>query len=151
MNKPAQAVVQRCTKKQNGFSLLEVMIALIVSNIALLGLVAGELKSLQYANNSFQYTSSLIHANNVVERVLNDVCKLKSNLQAFDDDYVKTLKPQDNDYKLNFEQITPGANAFKENFTVLVRWDDKRVGTNSENQVAVRAVFPSVEPGCNVI
>lgn len=46
--------------KQAGFSLLEVMISVVIAGIALLGLAAAQLKSLQYATNSFNYTVSLI-------------------------------------------------------------------------------------------
>ncbi|MFM9785977.1 type IV pilus modification PilV family protein, partial [Streptomyces scabiei] len=46
--------------KQNGFSLLEVMLSVVITGIALLGLAAAQLKSLQYATNSFNYTVSLV-------------------------------------------------------------------------------------------
>ncbi|GAL03454.1 type IV fimbrial biogenesis protein PilV [Photobacterium aphoticum] len=59
---------------QRGFSLIEALVALFISSVALLALAAGQLKSLQYANNSFQYTLAMIQANNAVERVWNDAC-----------------------------------------------------------------------------
>ncbi len=43
-------------KKQAGFSLLEVMISVVIAGIALLGLAAAQLKSLQYATNIFNFT-----------------------------------------------------------------------------------------------
>lgn len=136
-----------CNKKHlRGFSLLEVMIALIVSNVALLGLVAGELKSLQYANNSYQYTVSLIQANNVVERVLNDVCLLKGN--TFSSAYIDRLTPIEG-YELTWGNISPDT-AFIESFTVYVSWQDKRMDDQSANKVALMASFPTVPPGCSV-
>ncbi|MDA7746144.1 prepilin-type N-terminal cleavage/methylation domain-containing protein [Psychromonas sp.] len=134
--------------KQNGFSLLEVIIALVVSNIALLGLVAGELKSLQYANNSYQYTVALIQANNVVERVFNDVCTLKTTPSKFDADYVQNdLALLNNKYALTFSDMSAG---FSENFNVYVSWDDKRMDDNNLNKVAVKASYPTVKSGCSV-
>ncbi len=63
--------------KQLGFSLVEVLIALIISSIALLGLAAGQLKSLQFATNSFNYTMSLVQANNAIERTWANLCDLQ--------------------------------------------------------------------------
>lgn len=143
------------SQKQIGFSLLEVMIALVVSNVALLGLVAGELKSLQYANNSFQYTVSLIHANNTVERVLNDVCKLKSGDETFDQTYVSTrLSSGDNKYSVSLGGINnplDNGNVFYESFTVSVDWVDARMTDQNLNHVAVMANFPTVSSGCSVL
>lgn len=46
------------SKVHSGFSLLEVLVALIVATVALLGLATAQLKSLQYVTNSFNYTAS---------------------------------------------------------------------------------------------
>lgn len=140
-------------KSQGGFSLLEIMITVIIANIALLGLVAGEMKSLQYANNSYQYTVSLIQANNVVERVLNDVCDLKTGTEFFDQDYADTRLAMVDGYSLTIPEITYASNvdAFTENFTVNVSWVDERMTDQQLNQVAVQASFPPVEAGCSVL
>ena len=53
--------------KQRGFTLVEVLIGLALSSVALLGLAVGQLKSLQFATNSFNYTLSLVQANNAIE------------------------------------------------------------------------------------
>lgn len=140
--------------KQKGFSLIEVMIAMIVSNIALLGLVAGELKSLQYANNSYQYTVSLIQANNVVERLFTEVCTLSDNPALFNQTYIdNNLQPIDG-YNLTFNaQVNAGAGPFTEEFTLYIDWVDERMIDNNVNKVAVMASFPTVPTvaeGCSV-
>ena len=132
--------------KQGGFSLLEVMIALIVSNIALLGLVSGELKSLQYANNSYQYTVSLIQANNITDRILNDVCTLTG--ENFSQSYIdNTLSPIAG-YTLS--GISDG-DAFKEALTVTISWVDKRMDDQSTNQIQISPNFPLVPAGCSIL
>ena len=83
-----------------GFTLIEVLIALLVSNIALLGLAAGQLKSLQYATNSFNYTVSLIQANNAAERIWADICMLQDGRLAFDEVYLANLQPEFDKYNL---------------------------------------------------
>lgn len=132
--------------EQGGFSLLEVMIALVVSNIALLGLVAGELKSLQYANNSYQYTVSLIQANNVANRVLNDVCELTGT--SFSQKYI------DEDLKLISGYSLSGISAndaFGNALAVKVSWVDTRMADQSMNQVIINPNYPTVPAGCSVL
>ncbi len=63
--------------KQAGFSLLEVMISVVIAGIALLGLAAAQLKSLQYATNSFHYTVSLIQGKNTIDRLCPHVCEIQ--------------------------------------------------------------------------
>jgi len=134
------------TNAQGGFSLLEVMIALIVSNIALLGLVAGELKSLQYANNSYQYTVSLIQANNVTDRILNDVCTLTDG--NFSQSYIDNTLTPITGYTLT--GISDG-DAFEETLTVTISWVDKRMDDQSTNQIKIEPSFPLVPAGCSIL
>ena len=72
-----QSQTKNNLKPKQGFTIVEVMIAMALSSIALLGLAVAQLKSLQYATNSFNYTVSLIQANNAVERTWVDLCDLQ--------------------------------------------------------------------------
>ena len=135
---------------QNGFSMLEVLITLIVSSIALLGLAAGQLKSLQYAYNSYQYTVSLIQANNVVERILNDVCILTNGSQEFDTAYVESTLTVKAGYKLNWDSITTPIGGFITSFPVYISWDDHRMIDSSDNEVKVMANLPIASSSCSV-
>ena len=78
-------------KLQKGFTLLEVMIAVVVAGIALLGLAAAQLKSLQYATNSFNYTVSLIQAQNTIEQILYSLPKIKFSMAHNFIAWLKTL------------------------------------------------------------
>jgi len=131
-----------------GFTLIEVLIALIVSSIALLGLASGQLKSLQYATNSFNYTVSLIQANNVVEKIWADICVLQSGDLAFDQAYISNLQPEFDAYTLEFEDVEAGN--FKNNFTIKVKWDDERMTDGLDSQIAINAAFPQLPDKCNV-
>ncbi|MBQ4858613.1 prepilin-type N-terminal cleavage/methylation domain-containing protein [Pseudoalteromonas sp. MMG007] len=127
-----------------GFSLLEVMIALIVATVALLGLASGQLKSLQYITNSFNYTVSIIEANNVIERIWPHLCELQqTNPSLYNDtDFRNYLSPQIDAYTL-----TLPAN-FSNDLQVEVTWQDKRLTDNLENRVVIIGTFPTLPDGC---
>lgn len=131
-----------------GFTLIEVLIALIVSSIALLGLASGQLKSLQYANNSFNYTVSLIQANNAIERMWGDICELQNGDLAFDQAYISNLQPEFDSYTLDFEGAS--VDNFDNNFTIKVKWDDERMTDGLDSQIAINAAFPQLPVNCNV-
>ena len=146
-------ILQTRKFKQQGFSLLEVIIALVISNVALLGLVAGQLKSLQYANNSLQYTVSLIQANNVIEQVMNDICNLTTTPTNFTNTYSDALQSTlKSGYTLSWDDMTTPIGNFTTNFPVYISWVDKRMidesGANELNKIAIMANFPTLPSGC---
>ena len=127
-----------------GFSLLEVMIALIVATIALLGLASGQLKSLQYITNSFNYTVSIIEANNVLERIWPHLCELQqTNPDLYNDAGFRSyLSPQIDAYTLSLPVN------FSNDLSVEVTWQDKRLTDNLENRVVITGSFPTLPAGC---
>ncbi|MBH0027146.1 MULTISPECIES: prepilin-type N-terminal cleavage/methylation domain-containing protein [unclassified Pseudoalteromonas] len=130
--------------RNKGFSLLEVMIALIIATVALLGLASGQLKSLQYITNSFNYTVSIIEANNVLERIWPHLCELQqTNPDLYNDaDFRAYLSPQIDAYTL----ILPAD--FSNDLTVEITWQDKRLTDNLENRVVITGSFPTLPAGC---
>ena len=135
-------------RQSKGFTLIEVLIALIVSSIALLGLASGQLKSLQYATNSFNYTASLIQANNAIEIIWDDICALQRGDKAFDQAYLSSLDPEFDSYEIEFEGVL--VNNFNNNFTIKVKWDDERMTDGLDSQIAINAAFPKLPDDCNV-
>lgn len=136
-------------KSQNGFSLLEVMISVVIASIALLGLASAQLKSLQYATNSFNYTVSLIQAQNTIERLWPHICELQTtNPDLFTDvDFRAALGPQIADYTLTLPA------AFNDEMQVIVSWNDERIKQNDplglENQITLNASYPDLSAGCS--
>ncbi|WP_105170905.1 type IV pilus modification PilV family protein [Pseudoalteromonas sp. T1lg24] len=123
-------------KKQSGFSLVEAMVATVVSAIALLSLGAGQVKSLQYAASSLDYTLSLIQANNAVEQSWANLCDLQiGNIELADLD----VAAQTNKYTVEFP------NGFDiDDFEVLVSWNDERMTDNLANSAALQVKLPRV-------
>jgi len=135
---------------QKGITLLEVMIALVLSGIALLGLAAAELRSLQYATNSFNYTISTIQANNAVERTWVNLCNLQNAALPYDNVYSNNFfAPQVNLYTVGVIPDPTAAQAFNNTLSVTVSWNDSRIGAgvnndNALNSVAISATFPQI-------
>ncbi|TMO87487.1 type IV pilus modification PilV family protein [Pseudoalteromonas spongiae] len=123
-------------KKQSGFSLVEAMVATVVSAIALLSLGVGQVKSLQYAASSLDYTLSLIQANNAVEQSWANLCDLQNgNIELADLD----VAAQTNKYTVEFP------NGFDiDDFEVLVSWNDERMTDNLANSAALQVKLPRV-------
>lgn len=126
----------------NGFTLVEVLVALLISAIGLLGLAATQIKSLQYATNSFDYTVSLIQANNTVERFWLDLCDLQTGNQAYDQAYKNSLSPQLAGYNLSLPEN------FSNDFEIMVSWQDERLTDNLADQVKVNVSFPQLPASC---
>lgn len=132
------------SKVHSGFSLLEVLVALIVATVALLGLATAQLKSLQYVTNSFNYTASIVQANNVLERIWPRLCELQHTNPALynDADFRASLAPQIDAYTL-----TLPAN-FSNDLLVEISWEDKRLTDNLENRVAIVGSYPTLPIDC---
>lgn len=137
---------------QKGITLLEVMIALVLSSIALLGLAAAELRSLQYATNSFNYTVSTIQANNAIERTWASLCNIQQGSLAYDAAFsTANFDPQISLYTLTAIPNPNAGEAFNNDLAITVTWSDTRVGNgnndindNSLNSVTVNATFPGI-------
>ena len=54
---------------QKGSSLIEVMVALFVLAIGLLGVLSMQVKSMQYSQSAFQYTMAMQLANDILENI----------------------------------------------------------------------------------
>ena len=128
---------------QQGFTLIEVMVALVISSVALLGLAAGELKSLQYATNSFNYTVSLVQANNAIERTWSNLCGLQDGTTPYDNTYqTNNLQPQ-----LGVYVLTPDpaiGSGFIDKLDVTVSWTDARMADTDESIIRLAAEYPNL-------
>ncbi|RBP29195.1 type IV pilus assembly protein PilV [Marinobacter pelagius] len=62
-------VNRKSPKRASGFSLIEVLIAVVILAIGLLGVAAVQVVSLQQTNNSYLQTKANLHAQNIAERI----------------------------------------------------------------------------------
>jgi type IV pilus assembly protein PilV len=120
--------------RKNGFSLLEVMVSMLIAGLALLGLAATQLKSLQFANNSFDYTISLIQGQNAIERLWVRLCDVQTNkIDVTAPEFMALLGPApsiSHRYSLKSIVITPSSKPAdvvqSTEMTFTVSWIDKR-------------------------
>ncbi|MCH4294603.1 prepilin-type N-terminal cleavage/methylation domain-containing protein [Shewanella sp. 3B26] len=121
-------------KTQQGFTLTEVMVSLVISVVALLGLGKAQLQSLKHANNGFYYTQASIHAQNVSERLWLKACEFQQNPAAFTNAaYRASLQPGS-----RFNLVLP--DAFANQMAVEVNWQDSRI--EDGNSVSLNLTFP---------
>lgn len=132
-----------------GFSLLEVVVSLLVASLALLGLAATQLRSLQFANNSFDYTVSLVKGQNAIERMWPQLCNLQhANPALFQDAaFRQRLMPSE---PLQFKYTLTLPEVYANEMQVTVNWVDQRVSAEQQilNQITLNANFVEMPSGC---
>ncbi|KZN39982.1 hypothetical protein N474_10530 [Pseudoalteromonas luteoviolacea CPMOR-2] len=134
-----------------GFSLIEVMVSIVIAGVALLGLAGAQLKSLQFANNSFYYTVALVNGQNAIERMWNELCYFEhedQDLLLINNPRVANLQPEDSRFTLSIEpkiyndaQSTPLISE-RRDVEFSVSWQDSRVNEDSAlNKITLVASY----------
>ncbi|MBD1584283.1 type IV pilus modification PilV family protein [Pseudoalteromonas sp. S16_S37] len=132
-----------------GFSLIEVMVSLVIASIALLGLAATQLRTLQYATNSFDYTVSLIQGQNAMERIWSRLCVIQhDDPTLFQDQTFRDWLLPSQAMRSTFTVSVP--QTYKDEMVITVSWIDERMKTNIDgaNQVTLNATFMSLLSTC---
>lgn len=133
----------RVTTEQGGFSLLEVMISIVVAGVALLGLAATQLKSLQFATNSYMYTLALVQGQNAIERMWVEQCALQHGVNRYTEaSFQALIKPQ----LSIFTHQVPAA--FSTNMNVTISWQDERMTDQLLNQIRLSITYPTMPSTC---
>ncbi|MCF6435654.1 prepilin-type N-terminal cleavage/methylation domain-containing protein [Pseudoalteromonas sp. MMG022] len=133
-----------------GFSLVEVMVSMLIASIALLGLAATQLRALQYATNSFDYTVALVQGQNAMEKIWSRLCDIQHNDPSlFQDEDFREWLLAPSDIRTTFEVIVP--QTYENEMNILVNWVDDRMDpdVDGENQVVLNATFMSLDDTCD--
>ena len=139
----------------SGFSLIEVLVSMFIASIALIGLGVTQLKSLQFANNSFDYTVSLVQAQNAIERMWPELCEIqhKSPSKFEEQAFRQALQPPQS---LSFRYTLQLPEQYKNDtheMLITVTWKDLRVADDAQkqllNQITLNASFVEVPNVCN--
>jgi type IV pilus assembly protein PilV len=142
-----------------GFTLMEVLVAMLIAAMALLGLAASQIRAIQYSQLSLQQTVASIETNNVLERIWPDLCALQGGRtaknpagDAFDPTrYQLPALQQIPDLQLTIPNTyvfsnSPYAGA-TQTFLLQSRWQDSRLAQGESNQLSLKASFPWLRNG----
>ena len=134
----ANLIIRRRHPVARGFALLEIMIAMLVGAVALLGLGTLQLKTLQSAYSSLDYTIATIHANNLIEGVWSNLCANRASGAV----YTSTVQ--------SWRQTLPPsvsasvATSYSDSAVYNLTWNDARQSDN--NSLSLRVTYPAICP-----
>ena len=134
----ANLIIRRRHSVATGFALLEIMIAMLVGAVALLGLRTLQLKTLQAAYSSLDYTIATIHANNLVEGVWSNLCANQASGAV----YTSTVQ--------SWRQTLPQsisasvARSYSHSAVYRLTWNDVRQSDN--NSLSLQVTYPAICP-----
>ena len=134
----ANLIIRRRHPVVRGFALLEIMIAMLVGAVALLGLGTLQLKTLQSAYSSLDYTIATIHANNLIEGVWSNLCANRASGAV----YTSTVQ--------SWRQTLPPsvsasvATSYSDSAVYNLTWNDARQSDN--NSLSLQVTYPVICP-----
>ncbi len=134
----ANLIIHRRHPVAPGFALLEIMIAMLVGAVALLGLGTLQLKTLQSAYSSLDYTIATIHANNLIEGVWSNLCANRVSGAV----YTSTVQ--------SWRQTLPPsvsatvATSYSDSAVYNLTWNDARQSDN--NSLSLQVTYPAICP-----
>lgn len=147
--------------KSAGFTLMEVLVAMLIAAMALLGLAASQIRAIQFSQLSLQQTVAGIETNNVLERIWPDLCALqggKTATIAGGDAFVPSRYQLPADRQIPGLQLTLPANyvftnspysSATQTFLLQSRWHDSKLAQAASNQLSLKASFPWLRNGNN--
>lgn len=142
--------------KQQGFSLVEVLVSMFIASIAILGLVMLELTVLRSSQSSFNYTLATIEAHTLVDKVWLNLCDIKgtdspdgSIYTSLYNEWVNELSDSNVNYSVFTGSINGGLSTFQADNVITVSWVDKNFAANAENdRVALNVSYPDLGGLC---
>ncbi len=172
----ASGLRQNMAVVQGGFSLIEVLIAMLLAALCLLGLVLAQVKALQYAGSSLSYTVATVQAQNAIERAWPSLCALQRAELSYDAALqaqwlpaagrdpqgfsISLPLPDTFDFTASPYPYTPpqpgaiplppaGASApvLPASFIIRVSWNDTRLNDNQANVLDIDSSFPWLRNG----
>jgi type IV pilus assembly protein PilV len=138
--------LQTSRQHQNGFTLLEVLIAAVVLSVGLLGAAALQIKGLQSAHSAYQRTIASIIATDAAERLWIDMHDGTIDRAAVETDWLAHWSAS----PVTLPNLTGSGSTITENsslFTITVRWGEDRFedGVNGTSEfVYYTRIFPPV-------
>lgn len=144
--------------QQQGFTLFEVLVAMFIATVAVLGLVLLELTILRSAQSSLNYTLATIEANTLADKLWMNLCDIKGTSAPNEAIYTALYSGWVGDLSsatatTNFTSFTGSLSdsvaTLAQNDTITVSWVDKNFAANAANDQAILKVnFPDFSGSC---
>ena len=132
-------------KRENGFTLFEVLISMFITGVALLGLAMMDIYILKSSQASFNYTVATIRANSFVDAVWLDLCKAQSSATGTYTTIRSNWLAELSAANMTAVTSSPPA-SYAQETSVTVSWSDLRFTDSENNSVTMDVKFPS--SGC---
>jgi type IV pilus assembly protein PilV len=122
--------------KQNGFTLLEILVTLVILAIGLLGLLSLQMVSLKNNHSAQQRTTAIVHTYDILDRIrLNRTVNYSIGFADVAANPA-TIEGQDiTEWKANIARELPaGQGRIEDDGTIViveVRWDETRAGNQA--------------------
>jgi len=141
-------------KRALGFTLIEILVALVILSIGLLGIAALQLRSLQNSHASYERSIATLQAKDLVERMWARTCSLNNEDGTFDEpvaESIETVWREDHERVGTFSgqgwlpvlTVPPTATDF---WTITIRWAGRSQG--QEEEIVHHFRLPPRLPSC---
>ncbi|WP_051246164.1 type IV pilus modification protein PilV [Thioalkalivibrio sp. ALE19] len=139
---------------QAGFTLIEILVALIIISVGLLGLAGAQMLSLQSSQTSYERTIAVIQSRDLVERLWAGICDVYDDggdLEGGDENTIVEQWGNDHDGTLgdpDEDSWDPTVSADSEVITITIEWDSRREdddGETVQEQFTHHARVPNLE------
>jgi len=122
-------------RSQSGFTMIEVLVALLILLIGLLGVVGMQYLSLKQVNNSQLRSQAAIHAQTMVEliRANNNTALDSSEFDEWEAELVQDVPTAEGD-------VTFATNGGVTTATVTITWDERQLTNDVEEQTMTLTV-----------
>lgn len=121
-----------------GFALIEVLVALLVLSIGLLGLARLQVGALQYTYSSYQRTLVNIQALDMAERMWTHLANPLSELAAWQNLNQDSLPEWQGTVIAVVDQV--------DSYVITVSWSERRLGNAGAVSFAYPLTLPKVDP-----
>ncbi|SDX11980.1 type IV pilus modification protein PilV [Thiocapsa roseopersicina] len=141
--------------RQYGVTLIETLITMVIVSVGLLSIAALQLKSVQYASESYHRSVATVLAGDLVERLWAGICTLPDNAESVAEDWETSIIATDPTPLPGWVHQDGGPLSEIDGiYTINIEWTE-RLGSNDDQEIDGKtasfehhAVLPTL-PGCN--
>jgi type IV pilus assembly protein PilV len=124
-------------RKQEAFTLIEVLITMLVMSVGILGIAVMQMKALQFAHASFQRSVAVVQANDLAERLWAGICDLPDGRDDIFDQWEIDHQGQLPAWVASLGYSDTG---LLPTYTVTIAWTDERA-VESESEGGATFTF----------